>query len=301
MRSNGSSPADTPPATTSFARPLPVSALERLDELRAATGANVLILFAASQMATMSGTEFLERAHELHPHAQRVLLIPWGNRSASKPVLRMLSQGRFDRYTTVPSRSPDENFHYVVTELLRDWQHQHPDRQTVVTVIDQRWSPRSYEIRDQLQRGGLPFAFHEADSPEGQALLGRVGRADGPVPGPDPIRRTGSGGPDERGARPGSRRPARVDRGRLRRRRRGCRTGGTVRRRVRGLRGTAHPRRRPGVDRRSGRHQLPHPQLPRLPRRRQWRGLVQPGSRSGVVVRRRNNCAARGSGSTGRA
>jgi len=160
----------------------PISALERLAELRATTGANVLILFAASQMAMMSGTEFLERAHELHPHAQRVLLIPWSNRSASKPVLRMISQGRFDRYTTVPSRLPDENFHYVVTELLRDWQLQHPDRQTVVTLIDQRWSPRSYEIRDQLQRGGLPFAFHEADSPEGQALLGRVGRADGPFP-----------------------------------------------------------------------------------------------------------------------
>jgi thioredoxin reductase (NADPH) len=96
----------------------PVSALERLAVFRATTGANVLILFAASQMAIMPGTEFLERAHELHPHAQRVLLIPWGNRSASKPVLRMLSQGRFDRYTTVPSRSPDENFHYLVTELL---------------------------------------------------------------------------------------------------------------------------------------------------------------------------------------
>ena len=133
----------------------PVSALQRLDQLRATNGANVLILFAASQMAMMSGTEFLQRAHELHPRAQRVLLIPWGNRSASKPVLRMLSQGRFDRYTTVPSRSPDENFHYVVTELLRDWQHQHPDRPTVVTLIDRRWSPRSYQIRD-LLRDRLP-------------------------------------------------------------------------------------------------------------------------------------------------
>src|SRR4051794_13047594 len=160
----------------------PASALERLDEFRATTGANVLILFAASQMAIMSGTEFLERAHELHPRAQRVLLIPWGNRSASKPVLRMLSQGGFDRYTTVPGRSPDENFHYLVTELLRAWQHQHPDRQTIVTLIDRRWSPRSFEMRNQLQRGGLPFAFHEADSAEGQALLGRVGRADGPIP-----------------------------------------------------------------------------------------------------------------------
>jgi thioredoxin reductase (NADPH) len=47
----------------------PVSALERLGELRATAEANVLILFAASEMAMMSGTEFLERAHELHPHA----------------------------------------------------------------------------------------------------------------------------------------------------------------------------------------------------------------------------------------
>src|SRR3954451_8690608 len=160
----------------------PVSALERLDALRASAEANVLILFAASRMATMPGTEFLERAHELHPHAQRVLLIPWSNRSASKPVLRMISQGRFDRYTTVPSRSPDENFHYVVTELLRDWQHQNPDRQIVVTLIDQRWSPRSYEIRDWLQRGGVAFAFHEADPPEGQTHLRHVERADGPFP-----------------------------------------------------------------------------------------------------------------------
>ena len=160
----------------------PVSALKRLEQLRATAEANVLIVFAASQMATMPAAEFLEQARELHPHAQRVLLIPWSNRSSSKAVLRMISQGRFDRYTTVPSRSPDEDFHYVVTELLRDWQHQHPDRRTVVTLIDRRWSPRSYEIRDLLQRGGLPFAFHGADSPEGQALLGRAGRVDGPFP-----------------------------------------------------------------------------------------------------------------------
>src|SRR3954447_19182144 len=102
----------------------PVSALTRLDELRATADATVLIVFGASQMATMAGTDFLQRANELHPHAQRVLLIPWSNRSASKPVLRMISQGRFDRYTTVPCRSTDENFHCVVTELLRDWQHQ---------------------------------------------------------------------------------------------------------------------------------------------------------------------------------
>jgi thioredoxin reductase (NADPH) len=160
----------------------PVSALNRLRELRATAEANVLILFAASSMSAMPGTEFLERAHELHPHAQRVLLIPWSNRSASKPILRMISQGRFDRYATVPTRSPDENFHSLVTELLRDCQQRNADRPTVLTLVDQRWSPRSYQVRDLLQRGGLPFAFHSSDSPEGQALLREVGRAEGPFP-----------------------------------------------------------------------------------------------------------------------
>src|SRR3954453_2773151 len=111
-----------------------VSALNRLRELRATAEADVLIVFAAGDLSAMPGAEFLEQAHELHPHAQRVLLIPWSNRSASKPLLRMISRGRFERYATVPSRSPDEDFHHLVTELLRDSQQQHRDRPSVVTL-----------------------------------------------------------------------------------------------------------------------------------------------------------------------
>jgi thioredoxin reductase (NADPH) len=159
-----------------------VSALNRLRELRATAEADVLIVFAAGDLSAMPGAEFLEQAHELHPHAQRVLLIPWSNRSAAKPILRMISQGRFDRYATVPTRSPDEDFHCLVTEILRDWRQRDVRRPTVATLVDRRSSPRSYEIRDLLQRGRLPFAFHSADSADGQALLHDVGRAEGPFP-----------------------------------------------------------------------------------------------------------------------
>jgi thioredoxin reductase (NADPH) len=161
----------------------PESALQRLGALaRATPEAPVLALFAASDMTAMTGVEFLQRAHELHPHARRVLLIPWSNRSASKPILRLISQGRIDRYATTPSQSPDENFHHLVTELLRDWQQHQPDRPAVVTVVDQRWAPRSAEIRDLLQRGGLPFTFYAADSAEGRALLHQIQRPAGPFP-----------------------------------------------------------------------------------------------------------------------
>jgi thioredoxin reductase (NADPH) len=159
----------------------PLSALERLDALRQA-GDRVLIVFAPERMGLMPGTKFFERARQLHPRVKRVLLIPWSNRSASKPLLRMISYGWFERYANVPSRSPDEDFHYLVTELLRDVQQQHHGRPSVVTLIDRQWSPRSYQIRDLLQRGGLPFTFHGADSTEGQALLREVGCPAGPFP-----------------------------------------------------------------------------------------------------------------------
>ena len=94
----------------------------------------------------------------------------------------MIGHGRFERYTTLPSQSPDEDFHYLVTELLRDLQQQHHGRPSVVTLIDRQWSPRSYQLRDLLQRGGLPFTFHGADSTEGQALLREVGCPAGPFP-----------------------------------------------------------------------------------------------------------------------
>src|SRR3954471_5193444 len=160
----------------------PASALTRLEAVRDTPGAEVLAVFAASEMTAMTGIEFLRQAGDLHPHAQRVLLIPFSNRSASKPILRLISDGRIDRYVTTPTRLPDENFHHVVTDLLRDWQQRRSTRPTVVTIVDRQWSLRSYEIRDLLQRGGLPFAFHTADSEQGRALLHQVQRPAGPFP-----------------------------------------------------------------------------------------------------------------------
>jgi thioredoxin reductase (NADPH) len=158
------------------------SALERLDVLRVRADAEVLAVFAAHEMTGMTGIQFLQRAHQRHPHAQRVLLIPWGNRSASKPILKAIALGRIDRYATVPSRFPDEDFHCLVTELLRDWQRKRHEHPAVVTVVGERWAARSHEFRDLLQRSGLLFVFHASDSAQGRALLHQVHRPDGPFP-----------------------------------------------------------------------------------------------------------------------
>jgi thioredoxin reductase (NADPH) len=161
-------------------RETPALALQRLTSLRD-QGEQVAIVLAALP-TTALGIEFLEQAHELHPQAKRVLLIPQANRSASKPLMKTISLGRIDRFATVPTRLPDEQFHSLITELLHDWQHRHQSPSPLITLVGERWDARCYELRDLLHRSGLPFAFFEADSEEGQALLQRVGYPNGPFP-----------------------------------------------------------------------------------------------------------------------
>src|SRR2546423_8396230 len=156
--------------------------LERLEALRGTADARVVVLLAAHAMTGMTGIEYLQRAHALHPRAQRVLLLPWGNRSAIKPILKAISRGQVDRYATQPSRPPDERFHHLVTELLRDWQEQQHAQPAVVTVVGERWSSRSHDVRDLLQRSGVSLDLHNADFHQGRRGAGRLPFPPGPVP-----------------------------------------------------------------------------------------------------------------------
>ncbi|MCC7447688.1 MAG: FAD-dependent oxidoreductase [Anaerolineae bacterium] len=159
----------------------PEAALRRLEALQAA-GAQVLILLAARDMASMTGVDYLMRAHQLYPHAKRVLLIPLGNRSETKPILREITFGRIDRFATKPSRSSDERFHELITELLTDWQRQNYAQPTIATIVGDRWTARSAELRDVLERSGLPFEFHDRNSEKGRELLQQAACLDGPFP-----------------------------------------------------------------------------------------------------------------------
>jgi thioredoxin reductase (NADPH) len=158
------------------------SALDRLDRLRMTADTEVIAVFAAHEMTGMTGIQFLQLAQQRHPQAQRVLLIPFGNRSASKPVLRAISLGRIDRYATLPRQFPDEDLHHLITELLRGRQRKRHSHATVVTVVGEQRAARSHEFRDLLERSGLPYVFHASDSDQGRALLRQVRRPDGPFP-----------------------------------------------------------------------------------------------------------------------
>lgn len=65
----------------------------------------------------------------------------------------------------------------MITGLLREWTK--PYRfalNAVVRVVGERWSRRSHEARDILERYGIPHAFYPVDASEGRELLERVGQ-----------------------------------------------------------------------------------------------------------------------------
>ena len=157
-------------------------ALARLAELKAA-GADVPLVLADQQMPGMSGTQLLARVRQFFPTARRGLLIPWGERSTPAPFLEAAALGQLEFYLNRPTRSPDEQFHRVITGSLEEWWREQGGRGETVTVIGDDPSARVHEIRDVLARNNVPFGFYASDSPEGRAALRRLGVVDpaGPV------------------------------------------------------------------------------------------------------------------------
>lgn len=96
------------------------TALARLAELKAA-GADVPLVLADQRMPGMGGTQLLARVRQFFPTARRGLLISWVDRSAPAPFLEAAARGWLELYLNKPSRSPDEQFHRVITGSLEEW------------------------------------------------------------------------------------------------------------------------------------------------------------------------------------
>ena len=134
------------------------------------------------------------------------------------------------------------------------------------------------------QRGPLRLPRGRLRGGTEAARAGRPRRVAAPRPGP--VRRAGARRPHEPGD---SRRrlrggPLARDAAELRPRDNRFRTRRARRRRVRRLRGSRDPGRGGRGGWRPGRHELPDPQLPRLPVGRRRGGVDEPGRRAGLAV-----------------
>ena len=95
----------------------------------------------------------LERVHELHPHAKRALLIPWGgwaDEDTADAIRTAMALGHIDYYALKPWSTPDELFHRLVSEFLQEWRRQNAPGRRELTVVADPWSSRGYELRNLL-------------------------------------------------------------------------------------------------------------------------------------------------------
>ena len=102
----------------------PEVGLRRLERLTVDGGQLALVL-ADQWMPSMTGVEFLGHARRLHPGAQRVVLINWGDRSTAEPVLQASALGRIDDWTAKPWGPGDEFFHQAISGFLNEWGRLH--------------------------------------------------------------------------------------------------------------------------------------------------------------------------------
>jgi thioredoxin reductase (NADPH) len=149
------------------------AALAQLESLRE-HGAAVAIVMAARGTKGIKGEEVLARVHDLHPHAKRALLIPWGgwaDEETADAIRTAMALGHIDYYALKPFSTPDELFHRLVSEFLQEWRRQNAPGRRELTVVADPWSPNGYALRNLLARNGVPHAFHTPDSDEGVGFL----------------------------------------------------------------------------------------------------------------------------------
>jgi thioredoxin reductase (NADPH) len=154
------------------------SALRQLQSLRDA-GEQVAIVLAAMS-PRVRGEALLADVHDLHPHAKRGLLIPWGgwgDEETADAIRNAMALGHIDYYVLKPWSVPDELFHRLVSEFLHEWRRANAPGRREITVVADPWSQPGYELRNLLARNGVPHAFHARDSDVGEELLRACGHS----------------------------------------------------------------------------------------------------------------------------
>ena len=151
------------------------SAVAGLAVLRglAGSGEPVALLIVDHDMPEMPGTEFLARAHELHPLAKRVLLVE-RDYSARSPIVQAMTLGQADYHITKPW-TLEQDLYREVSGFLAEWAKDQETGFELYHVIGGLQDRGTHELRELLTRFGEPFGFTDADSEQGRQLLAEHG------------------------------------------------------------------------------------------------------------------------------
>jgi thioredoxin reductase (NADPH) len=149
---------------------VPEAALADLKRLRD-SGEEVALIIADQWMPGLTGLELLSQGHAIHPHAQRAMMVAWGDRSASASILRGCAFGMLENYLYKPWSPPEVHLYPYISEFLADWTREHGPRMELVKVVCEYPSRRGQEIDHLLLRNGIPHGVYRVDSEAGRQLL----------------------------------------------------------------------------------------------------------------------------------
>ena len=113
----------------------PADGLDLLGRYRD-SGEQVAIVVALFHMRGRDGIPFLIAAHQLHPSAQRVLIIGVGDVSAAHDLNQALTLNQVDFYLGEPWESPEEEVYPVLGEALHVWAREHQLRYNKAFIVD---------------------------------------------------------------------------------------------------------------------------------------------------------------------
>ena len=143
-------------------------------DLRAA-GLPVALVIGVVSAHDPDGIEVLAGIRAIDPTALRVAAFGWGDWQSERSIFDAVTLGKIDHWVLAPAQAPAEEFHYWISEFLREWSIQRGGGFEAVRVIGQRWSARSQELRDLFARHRVPAGFYDATSRQGRQMLADLG------------------------------------------------------------------------------------------------------------------------------
>jgi thioredoxin reductase (NADPH) len=149
-------------------------ALERLEGCRREDRAVALVI-AGEDLGDGTGVDLLGRVAERFPGALRALATPGAE--AEQPAEGGAVEGPVQLVLYRPWSAVEECLYPMVRTALADRPEAEADeRDAVLRVIGDRWSPESHEIKDFLARNHVPYLWLDVDrDAEALALTRRLG------------------------------------------------------------------------------------------------------------------------------
>jgi thioredoxin reductase (NADPH) len=158
------------------------AALDALGELQK-RNEPVALFLVDQRMPHMTGVAFLSEAIKLYPDAKRALLTAYADTDAA---IRAINDARIHHYLLKPWDPPDQNLYPVLDDLLEDWQAAYRPEFNGLRILSDRWSPKSYALREFLARHQVPFRWLDVEradrDPEVRKAILSIGPDARPLP-----------------------------------------------------------------------------------------------------------------------